>query len=92
LHFDSRYTIEPGHDSCEVEVYGKKWWWTKWRSVASLDGYSDWKNSKIDLSDYDGQDIKIRFRLKTDKSRTAYGIQLDNTVITGEKRQAADSH
>lgn len=92
LHFDSRYTIEPGHDSCEVEVYGKKWWWTKWRSVASLDGYSDWKNTKIDLSDYEGQDIKIRFRLKTDKSRTAYGIQLDNTVITGEKRQAADGH
>ncbi len=85
LYFDARYTIEPEHDACYVEVYGRRWFQTKWRTVATLDGFSDWKNQEVDLSSYDGQDIKLRFRMATDDSRTAYGIQLDNVVVTGEK-------
>lgn len=88
LHFDARHTIEPSHDGVEVEVYGRRWWGgTKWRSVATLDGYSDWKTKSIDISKYDGQDIKVRFRLHTDDDRTAYGIQLDNVVVTGDVGQ-----
>ncbi|MBI3924535.1 MAG: S8 family serine peptidase [Armatimonadetes bacterium] len=84
LHFDTRFTIEPDHDGCHVEVYGKKFWGTRWRKEVTLEGFSDWKNMTVDLSDYDGQEIKMRFRMETDSSRTAYGVQVDNVVITRE--------
>lgn len=88
LYFDTRHTIEVKHDACYVEVYGYRWWGgTKWRKVARIDGYSDWKTESINLRKYDGQDIKVRFRLETDDDRTGYGLEFDNVVVTGDKRQ-----
>ncbi|MGE0492081.1 MAG: S8 family serine peptidase [Vulcanimicrobiota bacterium] len=83
LHFDSKVDTEDGYDKCKVEVYGKKWWRTAWRAVATLDGEKDWAHQKIDLSDYDGQEIKLRFRFLSDDSRHRDGVYIDNVVITG---------
>ncbi|MBI3928678.1 MAG: S8 family serine peptidase [Armatimonadetes bacterium] len=85
LYVDVKNDIEPRHDAFTVEVYGKQWWSTKWRSVAEVDGISDWRNLEVDLSDYDGQDVKVRFRMKSDDSRNRDGAYVDNLVITGER-------
>ncbi len=90
MHLDLKHDIERKHDEVTVEVYGKRWWRTKWREVASFDGISDWKTQAIDLSKYAGQeDLQVRVRLKTDSSRTRDGVSVDNIVITGEPGEAS---
>ena len=84
LHFDARYTIEPKHDGCFVEVETNGWFGKKWKKVARLDGHSGWKNHQVDLSDYAGKDLKFRFRMETDRDRVAYGIQLDHLSISSD--------
>ncbi len=88
LSFDAKVNTEKKYDTCEVEVYGRKWWGgTKWRSVASLSGIHDWKGYQVSLSEYEGQDIKIRFRFRSDDSRDFDGVYLDNVVISGRQDQ-----
>jgi len=85
LHFDARYTIEPKHDACHVEIETDGWFGKKWKKLVSLDGFSDWKSHQIDLSRYTGQDdVRLRFRMETDRDRVAYGIQLDHLSISTE--------
>lgn len=85
LHFDAAFDTEEGYDGCDVEVYGTKWWRTTWRREARLEGRADWANHRVDLSDYDGQDVKIRFRFHSDDSRQRDGVSIDNVVVTGER-------
>lgn len=81
LNFDARYTIEPKHDACLVEVETDGWWGKKWKTVSRLDGFSEWKNHQVDLNEHAGKDIRVRFRMKTDRDRVAYGIQLDHMTV-----------
>ncbi len=86
LYLDLKHDVEQKHDEVVVEVYGKRWFWTKWREVESFTGMGDFKTHQIDLSSYDGQDdLKVRVRLKTDDSRNRDGVYVDNLVITGDK-------
>lgn len=88
LHFEAKMDTEKGYDGCEVEVYGKKFWGgRKWRSLETLEGIQDWKNFQLDLSDYQGQEIQLRFRFHSDDSRHRDGVWLDNIVITGNKTE-----
>ena len=82
LHFDARYTIEPKHDACVVEIEHDGWFGKKWSKLAKLDGFSEWQNQKLDLSRYTGQEVRLRFRMDTDRDRVAYGIQLDHLSIS----------
>lgn len=88
LQFDAKVNTERKYDSCEVEVYGHKWWGgTKWRKLDTLNGISDWKGYKMSLEDYQGQDVKVRFRFHSDDSRNFDGVYLDNIVVTGQPAQ-----
>ncbi len=89
LLFDARFDIEQGYDACHVEVYGRRWWRTRWREVARLDGEVDWKTFQVDLSDYEDQEVKVRFRFRSDSTRNGYGVELDNVVIAGERSGSA---
>lgn len=89
LNFDARVDTEAGYDRCHVEVLGKRWWRTRWRTEARLEGLADWKNFEVDLSKYDGQDIKLRFRFESDDSRSGYGVELDNIVVLGDPEAPA---
>lgn len=82
LSFDARYTIEPKHDGCLVEIESDGWWGKKWKTLTKLDGFSEWKNQRVDISEYAGKDVRIRFRMKTDRDRVAYGIQLDHMTVS----------
>jgi len=82
LHFDARYTIEPRHDACHVEIETDGWFGKKWKKLMSLDGFSEWKSHEVDLSPYAGKKTRLRFRMDTDRDRVAYGIQLDHLAIS----------
>ncbi|MEW6281128.1 MAG: S8 family serine peptidase [Candidatus Eremiobacterota bacterium] len=86
LHFEARVDTEQKYDKCHVEVLGRKFWGGhKWREVGKLEGIQDWKGYQIDLSDYEGQEIQLRFRMESDESRNRDGVYLDNAVITARQ-------
>ncbi|MEW6283191.1 MAG: S8 family serine peptidase, partial [Candidatus Eremiobacterota bacterium] len=81
LFFDCKYQIEARHDNLFVEVSRDG---RRWSEVARFSGDSDWRKQAVDLSAYDGQDVKVRFRMKTDRSITFDGFYLDNVAVAGE--------
>ena len=90
LHFDAKVDVEKKHDSFSVEIEKDGWFGKKWQRVASFDGLSDWRTQKLDLSDYSGKDeVKIRFRLESDRDRNRDGVYLDNIVIAEAARPTA---
>ena len=54
-------------------------------NLATFTGSGDWANQQIDLSAYDGKNVKLRFRLESDGSVTRDGFYLDNVVIAGQE-------
>lgn len=85
LAFDAKFDLENRYDNVHVEVAqvpaeGAE---AQWASAAVLNGTSDWSNREVDLSAYDGKDVQVRFRLKSDGSVNQDGIYLDNFVIAG---------
>ncbi|MFA5506953.1 MAG: S8 family peptidase [Vulcanimicrobiota bacterium] len=83
LHFDSKIDVELKHDKFVVEIEKYGWFGRRsWEQLARFDGLSDWQNHKLDLSGYTGKDdMRIRFRLESDKDRNRDGVYLDNVVI-----------
>lgn len=85
LAFDAKFELENRYDNVFVEVsevpaQGAQ---ANWAPAATLNGASDWGNQEVDLSAYDGKDVQVRFRLKSDGSVNQDGIYLDNIVIAG---------
>ncbi len=81
LYFDLKHQMEERHDNLFVEASqdgGRRW-----SPLANFTGDSDWKKQSIDLSAFDGKDVQVRFRLKTDRSITADGVYFDNVVVAG---------
>lgn len=85
LAFDAKFELENRYDNVHVEVAevpaeGAE---ANWQGAAVLNGASDWANREVDLSAYDGKDVQVRFRLKSDGSVNQDGIYLDNIVVAG---------
>jgi subtilisin family serine protease len=82
LHFDCKFDVERKHDKFVVEIEKDGWFGKKWKEVARFDGISDWESHKLDVSGYTGKDdVRLRFRLESDKDRNRDGVFLDNVVI-----------
>jgi subtilisin family serine protease len=90
LHFDSKIDVENKHDEFVVEIEKYGWFGRRsWEKVASFDGLTDWQSHKIDLGSYTGKDdMRIRFRLESDKDRNRDGVFLDNVVIAEAPKQS----
>ncbi|HXE73057.1 MAG TPA: hypothetical protein VNO81_10385, partial [Candidatus Nitrosotenuis sp.] len=84
LLLDCRYDLENRYDQVLVEVSGDGQNWTE---VGRFTGASEWGTHSFDLSAYDGQEVRVRFRLQTDSSVTRDGFYLDNVVIMGSPRR-----
>ncbi len=85
LAFDSKFELENRYDNVFVEVAevpaeGAE---AQWATAATLNGASDWGTQEVDLSAYDGKDVQVRFRLKSDGSVNQDGIYIDNIVVAG---------
>jgi len=81
LSFWHRYDIEEGWDYGYVQVSGDD---GPWNTMASYTGLqSAWILVEIDLADYSGQEVRVRFELDTDYSVTEDGWYVDDVVIEG---------
>ena len=82
LHFDAKVDVEKKHDQFTIEIEKDGWFGKSWKPLASYDGIIDWTSQKFDLGDFAGKDeVKIRFRLKSDKDRNRDGVYIDNIVV-----------
>jgi subtilisin family serine protease len=86
LVFDARTDLEKHYDNVYVEVAvpaeaknGK----LEWQRAETLNGTSDWSTREVDLSAYDGKDVQLRFRMRSDSSVSQDGIYLDNILVAG---------
>lgn len=78
LFFESRQVLERGGDSVSVEVTedGKAW-----RTLAQTTGTQDWKVTRIALPPLRGNNIRVRFRLRSDQAFQADGFYLAGAVV-----------
>ncbi len=83
LLFDARYEIESGFDFLNVEVSENG---RDWTTIGRLTGSREWHTQQMDLSNYDGKDVRIRFRMHADGSINADGFYLDNVVVAGDPK------
>ena len=85
LAFDAKFDLENRYDNVHVEVAevpaeGAE---ASWTEVSKLNGSSEWGQKEVDLSAFDGKNVQVRFRLKSDGSVNQDGIYLDNIVVAG---------
>lgn len=81
LNFDIRYDLEESYDFLHVEASVNG---TNWTNLTSFSGtQSTWINVTLPLNAYAGQNVLIRFRLRSDWSISADGAYIDNVQING---------
>jgi len=71
------------YDTLWIEVFSNET--SSWSTIGQVYGRSKRGGSlyQFDLSSFDGQTIRLRFRLETDSFRTADGVYLDDLEISG---------
>jgi hypothetical protein len=79
LKFWHKYALESEYDYGYLEVSSDNG--LTWYYLAYFTGVSGWTREQIDLSDYIGSSIKIRFRLITDESVVMDGWHIDDVSI-----------
>ena len=86
LKFDSKHDLNwTDKASVKVSTDGGETWNTESVVGGRQNRSSDWAEQTVDLAQYDGQDIKIRFELEAGTSRTAKdGFSVDNMRILGD--------
>lgn len=97
LNYYARWSIEAGYDYVQISIStnnGSTWTplqglYTKAGSSNQAVGQplydgiqSGWVREEINLSPYAGQEIKLRFRLRTDAGATADGFFFDDIKLT----------
>jgi subtilisin-like proprotein convertase family protein len=90
LTFSSKYFIEWWYDRVYVQISTDN---TTWDTIANYTGSKTfWSTESIDLSDYVGRQIYLRFKYSTDYSYSYDGFYLDNiSVITNTGIKFSDN-
>ncbi|HXE72296.1 MAG TPA: antitoxin AF2212-like protein [Candidatus Nitrosotenuis sp.] len=81
LFFEEKHALEEESDFCLLEIASAD---QVWMPLASFTGMSGWSRRRYDLSAYDGQVVRLRFRIRTDRSVTRDGYYLWDVCIAGE--------
>lgn len=81
LVFERKFDLGEG-DKVLLEVNNGNWW-SWWRDVSEFSGSSDWEQESIDISSFDGDDVRFRFRLISDRSDNGDGIALSGIKVVG---------
>ncbi|MFC1539776.1 VWA domain-containing protein, partial [Candidatus Latescibacterota bacterium] len=85
LSFYEWYVTESGFDYGYVDISTDGG--SSWTELESRHGYSDWRNTEIDLSSFIGQTVNIAFRFTSDSSDAYSGWYIDDVVITHESTE-----
>ncbi len=81
INFWHRFDIEAGYDYGRLQVSADG---GTWQTVASYTGQQNtWQEETIDLGQFAGQDLRIRFSLESDDWVTEDGWYIDNISVYG---------
>ena len=81
LLFWHRYSLEEGYDYGRVQVSPNG---GGWQTLASYDGtHTSWEQVDLDLSQFAGQNLSVRFQVQTDVYVTDDGWYLDDVQLLG---------
>ncbi|MDD5719625.1 MAG: M14 family zinc carboxypeptidase [Candidatus Krumholzibacteria bacterium] len=81
LAFWHRYALETDYDFGRVQVSADG---GGWQTVASYSGQqTTWQQVTLDLDQFEGQDLSLRFLLSTDWYVTADGWYIDDVTLLG---------
>jgi len=81
LSFWHRYDIEEGYDYGRVQVSADG---GPWSTVRSFDGFQNaFEQVDVDLSEFAGSELQIRFMLETDSWVTEDGWYIDDVTLIG---------
>ncbi len=88
LRYKEKFELESYHD------FGVVWITTDagahWRTVHTVTGVADWRDSYIDLRAYQGKTVQFAFMIQTDESVNGAGWQINNLeVVRVEDRAVA---
>ena len=73
--------VEPNQDFGLIEVsLNQGSTWTRLYAVTGQSG-ANWQNAQVDLGNYAGSQVVIRFRLRSDGQNPYQGWDLDNIVV-----------
>lgn len=89
LSFDAKFDIETRFDNLHLEA--KPSGSRDWKELTRFTGLEPWKNRVVDVSQYDGQSVQFRFRLKSDNVGEGDGFSLDNILIGGSPAEGEES-
>lgn len=80
LSYEAKTKLEQNDDYFYVDASldGKEWQRLRWQT-----GNSDWGEHKIDLSQFEGRRVKLRFRIQTDSGTEYDGISLKTIRLRG---------
>ena len=82
LKFDSETSMTWG-DRAKVEV--SRDGGETWKMEMRMDRVQDWTEQALDLSDYDGDSMQVRFDFATRPGRKTGGFAVDNVVLLTDK-------
>jgi len=80
LDFECRYDLERVFDSVTLEATRDG---EKWDKLDAYEGLTGWEARSYDLTPYCGEEVRLRFRMKTDQDVCQDGFYLDKLVVTG---------
>jgi subtilisin family serine protease len=81
LLFDEKHDTEKNYDFAHVEISSDGG--QTFQELAKFDGTSDWTTHNIDLTNWQGKTVQIRFRMTSDGSIDKDGFYVDNVKVAG---------
>jgi hypothetical protein len=85
LYFWNWFALESGYDYGYIKISSDNG--NSWTTLHTINGSSNWTESVIDVTVYEGQTIKIAFNLTSDVSVTYEGWYIDDLRIESEEPQ-----
>ncbi len=68
-------------DRCHLEISSDGG--REWTKLLKFDGQCDWTRREVDLSDYDGRTVLLRFHVLSGHDRKGGGVYLDRLSLSG---------
>ena len=82
LRFDSKQSLSWGDKALvQVRVEGSE----EWTTLNDLPRNSDWAAREIDLADFSGDKIQVRFQMESNSRTNSDGVYVDNFRILAEE-------
>jgi hypothetical protein len=80
FRFQARWEITGVTDRCHLEITrdgGRKW-----DKLARYEGVRDWSTQEVDLQDYDGQTVSLRFHVLSGGQRQGRGFEMSAPTLS----------